>query len=374
MADQVSYSLQVDGAPASDDLLGAIKQIEVEDHAHMADMLRLRLAIAVTEDGAGWTLVDQDAFGRLAKLGVSVTVGTGPAVPLITAYVVEVDTSFSSEPGGSMLSVVAMDPTVLMHLEEKVKAWPNQADSDVASSIFSDPGYGFTTVVDDTGWSRDEKDHTPMQRGTDIQFLRQLADRNGYECFVETTGAGTVEGHFHPPKSDADPQGTLTVNMGAASNVNSFRARFDMLGPVIARAATIDPDDASAQSSRSDEPTQADDMGAAPTTPGDRPRSVLLSGLAMSQSGETDRYAQAVVDRSAWSIVAETEVNTVTYGGVLRAKRPVLVRGAGRQFSGRYYVERVLHTIASDGTYTQRCTLRRNAVGLLGDESFKEDR
>lgn len=374
MADQVSYSLQVDGAPASDDLLGAIKQIEVEDHAHMADMLRLRLAIAVTEDGAGWTLVDQDAFGRLAKLGVSVTVGTGPAVPLITAYVVEVDTSFSSEPGGSMLSVVAMDPTVLMHLEEKVKAWPNQADSDVASSIFSDPGYGFTTVVDDTGWSRDEKDHTLMQRGTDIQFLRQLADRNGYECFVETTGAGTVEGHFHPPKSDADPQGTLTVNMGAASNVNSFRARFDMLGPVIARAATIDPDDASAQSSRSDEPTQADDMGAAPTTPGDRPRSVLLSGLAMSQSGETDRYAQAVVDRSAWSIVAETEVNTVTYGGVLRAKRPVLVRGAGRQFSGRYYVERVLHTIASDGTYTQRCTLRRNAVGLLGDESFKEDR
>ena len=107
--------------------------------------------------------------------------------------------------------------------------------------------------------------------------------------------------------------------------------------------------------------------------PAERPRKVLLSQLGMAQSGEVQRYAQAVVDRSSWSIVAEGELNTVAYGGVLKAKQPVMVRGVGPQFSGRYYVERVLHTIEGDGTYGQRFTLRRNAIGLTGRENFRSD-
>jgi hypothetical protein len=49
-----------------------------------------------------------------------------------------------------------------------------------------------------------------------------------------------------------------------------------------------------------------------------------------------------------------------------------MVRGAGRQFSGTYYVQKVLHTLTGDG-YTQRFTLRRNALGLSGSESFVEN-
>ena len=58
--------------------------------------------------------------------------------------------SFSSDPSGSELDVTAMDPTVLMHLDEKVKPWPNMKDSDVASAIFSDASYSFTPVVEST--------------------------------------------------------------------------------------------------------------------------------------------------------------------------------------------------------------------------------
>ncbi len=373
MAKQISYSLTVDSKPASAAVLNAVKQIEVEDHAAMADMLRLRLAVAVREDGSGWTLLDDALFTRLANLKLSVTVGSGKAIPLISAYVIEVDTQFSNDPSGSVLTVVAMDPTVLMHLDEKVKAWPNMKDSDVASAIFSDGAYKFTPVVEATRWSRQENDHTLMQRGTDIQFLQQLAERNGYECFVELNDAGEVEGHFHPPKNDGQPQGTLTVNMGAATNVNKFRARFDMLGPATAKAATIDPDDASAQSGQAEEGSQTGGMGDAPAVPAERPRRVLLSQLGMAQAGEVQLYAQALVDRSSWSVLAEGEVSTVAYGGVLKAKQPVMVRGVGRQFSGRYYVDRVLHTIGSDGSYTQRFTVRRNATGLTGQENFRSD-
>lgn len=373
MAKQVSFSLSINGSPASAAVLNAIKQIEMEDHSRMADMLRLRLAVAVKEDGSGWTVLDDTLFTRLANVKLSVTIGSGPAMPLISSYVIEVDTKFSNEPSGSELIVTAMDPTVLMHLDEKVKQWPNTKDSDVASAIFADASYGFTAVVEATNFSHQEDDHTLIQRGTDIQFLQQLAERNGYECFVEMNDAGEVEGHFHPPKHDGQPQGTLTVNTGAATNVNQFKAKFDMLGPATAKATTLDPDDASSQTGQADTATQGEGLGDASAVPADRPRTLLLSQLGMAQAGEVQRYAQAVVDRSSWAIVAEGELNTVAYGGVLKAKKPVMVRGVGQQFSGRYYVEKVLHTIAGDGTYTQRFTLRRNATGLTGQENFRSD-
>lgn len=373
MSDQVSFQLKIGGSPASASVINALRRVEVEDHAHVADMLRLRIGVAVRQDGSGWTFLDDNLFTRLASIDLSVTLGSGNAIPLIKAYVIEVATEFSPAPNGSELAVTAMDPTVLMHLEEKVKAWPNQQDSDVASAIFSDSTYGFTPVVDSTDFSHDENDHTLMQRGTDIQFLNGLARRNGYECYVETNDAGDVEGHFHAPRQDTQPQGTLTVNMGEATNVNRFHVRYEMLAPTTAQATTIDPDDGSSPQGSSQEPEHTEDMGEAPAAPSDRPRVVLLSHLAMSQSGEVQRYAQAVVDRSSWAIVAEGELNTVAYGGVLRAKQPVMVRGVGRTFSGRYYVERVLHTITSDGSYSQRFRLRRNATGLTGQETFKDD-
>jgi len=38
----ISYALLIKGERASANLLAAIQQIEIEDHANMADMLRLR--------------------------------------------------------------------------------------------------------------------------------------------------------------------------------------------------------------------------------------------------------------------------------------------------------------------------------------------
>ena len=243
MAKQISYALHVNGTPATAAVLNAMKRIEVEDHAAMADMLRLRVAVAVKENGSGWTLLDDELFTRLANLRISVTVGGGMAIPLISAYVIEVDTNFASEPSGSELAVTAMDPTVLMHLDERVKSWPNMMDSDVASAIFSDSEYRFTPVVESTRWSRQEDDHTLMQRGTDIQFLQQLADRNGYECFVELNDAGEVEGHFHPPRHDGSRRARSRSTWAPPPTSTNSKPSYDMLGPTTAKAATLDPDE-----------------------------------------------------------------------------------------------------------------------------------
>jgi phage protein D len=368
---QIAYTLYIDGQPAPPELISVIQQLEVEDHADMADMVRLSVAISIRDGCGSWNVVDENTFQRLTRLRIDVNVGSGKTEPLIEAYVIETNADFANQPGQSVLNVVAMEPTVKMSLKEKVRPWPNMADSDIAEEILSSPDYKFDPVVDPTQPSRDELDHTEMQRGTDIQFLQALAQRNGYECYVELNPeTGLVEGHFHKPRLNQQPQGVLSVNMGDATNVNSFHARSDMLKPVTAQAANVDVHSKEDQSGNSDE-LGNQELGSNSTVPSDDSRQVLLSGTGLAQSGELQTAAQAIVDQSSWAITAEGDVNTVAYGDVLRAKRPIMVRGAGQQFSGTYYVERVLHTFTGDG-YTQHFSLRRNAIGVKRQDDFTQ--
>jgi phage protein D len=352
-------------------LIDVIQRLEVEDHAEMADMVRLSVAIAIRDGCGSWNVVDENTFQRLTKLRIDVNVGSGKTEPLIEAYVIETNADFANQPGQSVLNVVAMEPTAKMNLEEKVRPWPNMADSDIAEQIFRDCKFN-TDNIDQTQPTRDENDHTEMQRGTDIQFLQRLAQRNGFEIYVELNPeTGVVEGHFHAPRLQQNPQGVLSVNMGSATNVNSFHARFDMVQPATAQAHNVDIHSSEQQTGQSDS-QQDKPLGSAPTVPAGDARQVLISGTGLSDTGELQTAAQAEVDRTSWAITAEGEVNTVAYGDVLRAKRPVLVRGAGRQFSGIYYVERVLHSFTGDG-YTQQFSLRRNAAGLTGQENYVQD-
>lgn len=363
----VSYTLLINSVPADSELLQAIQQIELEEHVQLANMLRLRLAIAVREDGSGWDVIDDDTFSRLKPLSLLVTVGSGTPERLIDGYVIETRPSFSNQPGQSTLEVVAMDATVLMNLEEKIRAWPNMADSDIANLIFGE--YGLVPDVESTEPVRQELDLTTIQRGTDIQFLRHLARRNGYECYVETNSLTMLaEGHFHPPRLDQTPQGTLTVNMGAATNVNNFNARFNMVEPTTAEAAGLAIGSQEDQSASISSVSQTE-LGSDSLLGGSQQRQVLLSQTSLAETGELQTYAQAFVDRAAWAVTADGELDTNAYDSILRARRTVLVRGAGEQFSGTYYVERVQHLISGD-SYSQHFSLRRNASGVQGTEPF----
>src|SRR5215212_3753605 len=296
----VSFTLLIDDAPASPELMDVLQQIEAEDHAQMADMLRVSLAVGVRENGSGWNVLDDGLFKRLTNIKVKVKVGSGSDEPLIDAFVIETNADFSNEPGRSMLRAVAMDPTVLMNLEEKVRPWPDMADSAIASAIYGE--YGFEVEVEQTQPSRQEVNHTTIQRGTDIQFLRQLAERNGYECYVGTDPQGGQPiAHFHKPRLEQSAQGVLSVNMGQATNVNKFKARYDTLLPTTAQVTGLDVE------TQSDQPAQVESLslrglGNAPALGGDRPRKVLLSQTGLAETGELQTLAQAVADRSAWAI------------------------------------------------------------------------
>ncbi len=365
----ISYTLTLDGSPLDAAVLGKLRKVECEEHTDLADLLRLTFTLTQRDNNSGWAVLDDDVFPRLAKLNLSITVGSNNAQPIMEAYVVEVAAEYGNDPAVNTLSVVAFDATVLMNLEEKARAWASMADSDIASTIFGE--YSLSTDVSSTQPTRADNVQTVIQRGSDIQFLRQLARRNGFECYVDLDSSGTPTGHFHLPKYSDTPQGTLSIGMGRDSTIESLKLRYDLLRPVDADIANLDVYQTDAQTAAITSVT-AEALGSTSTLGTDRPRKILVNPLGLTDAGELQTYAQAVTNRAALAIRAEGELNAQNYEGILRAKHPVLVRGVGREFSGTYYVERVLHSFEA-GSYKQNFTLRRNATGVAGQEDFTEE-
>ena len=105
-------------------------------------------------------------------------------MPVFDGYVTSVNFDVGSEPGTSRIEVGGMDTSVLMSLEEKIATWKDMSDSDIVQQIVS--GYGVAVQADSTATVHQENDTTIVQRGSDIQFVRELALRNGLEFYFET--------------------------------------------------------------------------------------------------------------------------------------------------------------------------------------------
>lgn len=363
----ITYTLLINNTPASAEVLEAIQEIQVENNGEMADVFRLHLAIGMSDSG-DWTILEDDLFQPLTPVAIRAQVGTGLSEPLISGYVTSQQVEIGNQPGQSFLEIVGMDATALMNIEEKVVAWPNMADSDIATAIFGQ--YGFIPDVEQTQPVRQETEMTNIQRGSDIRFLRRLAERNGFECYVENDPLlNSDTGHFHRPRLQGQAQGVLSVNFGADTNVTSFSAQYRMLRPTTAQASDVEINSKSVQNGQA-QSVSNDNLGEEGLLDRITRQPLVLPGkTGLASAGELQTLCQAVVDRSAWAIIAEGELNTAVYEGILRAKRTLNVRGAGALYSGTYYVSRILHHFTGEG-YTQRFELQRNAIGLTGTEVF----
>jgi phage protein D len=276
--------------------------------------------------------------------------------------------------------VRGLDASVLMTLEEKIVAWPNLSDGDIATQILS--GYGLVPDVTSTNPVHQDTDITVMQRGTDLQFLRSLARRHGFEVGVERDFvSGVVTGYFREPNLAGNPQKTLAVAFGEQSSLSSFEVSVDSLRPLAAEADQIDVKGKAVGTGTAtglqlaaigdrDLAALAGDTAAGLVSPKDTVGKVWLAADPTSDATELAGLAQAVCDEAGWLATARGDIRSDVYGTVLRANRLVLVRGAGSRYSGAYYVTSVTHRLAAAGEYEQHFEARRNALGLSGGEDF----
>lgn len=363
------FVVQVGFAPLPPPWFHALREIEIETATGRASIFRLHFDLSRNAFG-DFDALAIDLFRPLVPVTIRISAGPGIPLTVINGFVADGQTSVSNEPGASTFEVVGMDAlgTVMSHVDVPF-TWPNMSDDVIATSIFG--RYGMIPVVTPAPQFRTMLDTTSTQRGTDAAYLQQLARRNGYSVYVQPEPiSGRDMGHFHPPMvPPLPPQGVLSIDFGAQTNLDSFSVRNDMLSPTGVVGAMPDP------RSRASIPVVAPvaaemPMGLEPALSRIVPPPIDSSfGGDAASPAEAQYHATQRATSSARTIRANAVVDGLKFARPLFAGMPVLVRGAGRQNSGLYFVDSVTHKISRD-EYTQSVGLWRNAVGLTGAEVF----
>jgi phage protein D len=360
---QIAATIRIEDEDAFD-LFADLLELEVEEDHRLAAAFRLRLATYKQDDGL-WAYLDDDRLRLWNKLSISVALDDEEQ-PLIEGYITQLRPHIDPDEDQSFVEVLGMDATCLMSLEEKIKDWPGKSDSDIAREIFQN--YNLLAEVDDTGVVHEEMITTIIQRESDIQFLKRLARRNGFECFVEGD-----HGFFRRPVLSAAPLPTLAAHFGDETNLVSFQAHADAMRPTNVRMRQIDPiakelQDATFESG--DQRALGRDTAADVTAPpsGITPRLYVKHAVATSLA-EMENFGRAIYDEAEWFVEARGEVDGSLYDAVLRARHLVPIKGVGERFSGVYYVAGVRH-LFRDERYTQQFRARRNALSPTGASDF----
>jgi hypothetical protein len=206
----------------------------------------------------------------------------------------------------------------------------------------------------------------PSQQGTDLQYIRYLAEQVGYVFYIAAGPvAGTNKAYWGPQVKVGVPQPALNIDMDAYTNVEGMHFTFDQeknkiplvyiyiqetglsipipippvtplnppLGLIPPFPTNLIPPDL--------KPFR-DDLAKMPI-----PQAIMM-GLAAAAD-----YAEAVT--------CEGSLDVTRYGGILSPRGLVGVRGAGPAFDGLYYVKSVTHKIKR-GEYKQNFTLTRNGL------------
>ncbi len=381
-----SYQLLLGGQPADQELTTLLASLEVEESMDLPGAIQFNVPLSRSTDG-DFTYINDARFAPMANVAVVTTPASegaagalgGAAGSVASAlgsssapsaqcifdgYVLSQKIHLETGTTQSSLTVWGQDASWLMNTTEKVREWTDLTDADVAAAIFGE--YGITPSdqnSDDDSPSHTESGHSLMQRGSDIQFLRALARRNGKFCRVACTDTpGQRTGYFAKPSLDGDPAVTISLNDPQNWTVNAIDLEWDVTRPtaVIARQALFTDPSAPASGDTSDSGLEPlGDRGLGDFT--GQSMTVLLTA-PVDDAGELALRAQSVLRDSNWFVRCESEADVERLGAVLRAGMVVSLNGIGAVHSGNYLVWSVRHRITQQA-HTMKFTLVRNAVG-----------
>jgi hypothetical protein len=209
-------------------------------------------------------------------------------------------------------------------------------------------------------------DQIPSKQGTDLQYIRHLADQAGYVFYIDPGPIPGVSKAYWGPQIKVGPvQPALSSDMDAYTNVESLNFSFNqeqnkipLVYIYISETGLTIP------------------IPIPPITPLNPPLGLIpplptnllpppfvpfRSNLAKVPIPQAIMMGLAEAARNAEAVSCEGSLDVTRYGGVLKARQLVGVRGAGPAFDGLYYVKRVTHKIKR-GEYKQSFTLTRNGL------------
>jgi len=300
----------------------------------------------------------------VTRVIIIVTVNGLPNV-LMDGVVTRQELSPSNEVGKSTLTITGEDLSRLMDLVEmpfmRFPAMPIIARVYLIIAKYAVVGIApiaIPPVIPDISNPLEE---LPSQRGTDLAYIRELAQKVGYVFYVEPGPApGSSIAYFGPDYRLPVPQAALTVNSDAASNVESLSFSLDGAVKKIVVITIMDP-----VTKKIPIPIPLPNISILRPPMGVRlpPPSKVEFAEGMAALGPSDALntALGILMSANDSITGSGTIDVLRYGTVLRSKMMVGVRGAGLAYDGMYYVNSVTHNIKR-GEYKQSFNISRDGL------------
>lgn len=356
--------------PAPLSYMQALQSIQVthNDTSRSGFQMTFQAGRPGLESMADYQLLSLSLLNVFNRVVIMVTIDAVPAV-LMDGIITNQQLAPGDVPGTGTLTVTGEDVSVMMDLEEKNVEHPAQPEMVIANLlILSYAQYGLIPMVLPPP-AMDVPlpiERTPAQRATDLNYLKEMAQRYGYVFYVTPGPAPlTNTAYWGPPIRVGLPQPALSVNLGPQTNVNSINFQNNGLAPQLVTGQVQDrqtnqqvPIDTTA-STRTPLSAQP-----AVTANGSNVRKTPFQGSGLNASQALSR-AQAQTDSSTDNVLTVTgEMDAVRYGAMLQARSLVGLRGAGYTYDGFYYVKSVTHNITR-GDYKQSFTLTREGTGAI---------
>jgi Phage tail baseplate hub (GPD) len=365
-------NLLSDGTAVAGPVLAQLTRAEIRESDSDPSVLALRFSLLQKANGE-FSPLDDTVFEPGTAISFEVEPPGGVVQRIFEGVVTHLRPHFETIPANAYLEILGMDAAVLLDAEERVAEWPDTTDSDVVSQIMST--YQITVQAEKTDVQYDEDQQRLTQRATDWRFVQHLAQRNGFRFYFEYDDfAKEVVAHFGPPDISGPAQPDVGL-LQDTQNLTWADLQWTATGPVTVTGAAIDP--IAKTLIRADGSPTLDVMGS------DDAADAVESGL--TGSGATGSLAllddvipldeaiaaqaSAATDAARMVIELRAELDPALYRGILRPRRPVLVRGVGSRMSGTYYVTSV-RTMLESGQLMQSFAAVRNATGLAGQEDF----
>lgn len=346
--------------PASPAVMNAIDRIEVTNDADQGDGFQMTFTLS-KGPLMDYTLLQSGAVDLFNRVVIAVAFGAVPEV-IIDGVITHHQLAPSNEPGQSTLTVTGKDLSLLLDLEEKNEAYPNQPDWIIVSQLLGAYAqYGIVPTPTPTTDVPIELERIPRQHETDLTFIERMARRNGYVFYIEPLLPGTSTAYWGPENRLSLPQPALTANMGAATNVEQISFTADALAPVETEGATIEPITKTTIPLPSLPPLRVPPLSAAPLP---ARRKVQLRDTGNRNVAQAALASVAETTGTPDPVTGTGSLDSKRYGHALRARKLVGVRGVGLTYDGFYFVRRVTHEI-KHGQYKQSFTISRDGTGTL---------